>query len=77
MDAIAAAEKDKRPTMSYETQKGYLQNLTGVLKLAVKKGLISIFPSAELSPHAEKTPDEDKRKPFTTEQLPARGLNPN
>ncbi len=70
-DAIAAAGKDKRPTMSYVTQQSYLQSLTGVLKLAVKKGLISTAPSAELSPHVEKTPDEDKRKPFTIEQLKA------
>ena len=69
--AIATAKKDKRPTMAYSTQQGYLQALTAVLNLGVKKHLLANVPSADLNPHAEKIPDEDKRIPFTTDQLNA------
>jgi hypothetical protein len=70
-EAAAAASEHERPTMAYSTQKGYLRTLTAVLKLASKKGLIGSVPSADLTPHAENIPDEDKRKPFTTDQLKA------
>lgn len=70
-DAIAAAEKAGKPTMSYETQAGYLGILTQVLRLARRKKLIADVPSEGLRPIAKKTPAEEKRDAFTPEQLKA------
>ncbi len=68
---IAAAKKDGKPMMGYVTQADYLRDLTQVLKLARRKKLITDVPSEGLTPIAKKTPDEEKRKPFTAEQLKA------
>jgi hypothetical protein len=68
-NAIAAAKNDAKPMMGYGTQAGYLQTLTDVLKLARRKQLIPDVPSEELTPIATKVPNEEKRVPFTLEQL--------
>ena len=68
-EVIVAAEKAGKPTMGYVTQAGYLATLTRVLELGRRKKLFSDVPSEGLVPIAKKVADEEKRDPFTMEQL--------
>ncbi|WP_417453893.1 DUF6538 domain-containing protein [Kiloniella sp.] len=68
-DAISLAEDQGKPTMAYDTQTAYFRTFKNIIKLAVKKSLLLTDPSLDLMPLAEKIPDSEKRKSFTSEQL--------
>jgi integrase len=56
--------------MSPVTQQGYLRALTDILDLAVKKRLIPSNPASNLTPlRRDPVAAEDKRRPFTPQQL--------
>lgn len=70
-EAIKKASSDGRVPLSYVTQELHLRTLTLVLELGVKLQILSNVPSKGLLPWAPKTPDAEKRRPFTVVELAA------
>src|SRR5262249_52697920 len=69
--AIARAKATGKPTLSSTTQSQYLDTLRAVLELAVLKEVIPTNFAKDLKPlKRDAMRAEDKRKPFTLEQLP-------
>lgn len=56
-------------TLSFETQSVYLHTLHDVMQHAVTEGTLNANPAMGLKPLAKKAKAEDKRDPFSTEQL--------
>lgn len=72
-EVVRCAEAEKEPRrLSFITQQQYLGCLKQVLDLAVSKGLLRTNPANTLAPLAfDEVSAEDKRPPFTAEQLVA------
>ena len=68
-ETIERADKEGRPLLAYETQSGYLNILTKVLKLAKNKKLISNVFTEGMTPNAVKIAAKKKRDPFSNEQI--------
>ncbi|TCS64684.1 site-specific integrase [Varunaivibrio sulfuroxidans] len=68
---LAKAEKQGLSPMKWETQNSYLSTLNKVLDFARMEGYIDSNPAEGLMPLAISVPDEEKRDPFTLEQLQA------
>jgi integrase len=68
--AIEAAEKAGRPTIGSVTQSGYLETARDVLKLAVRKKLLSSNPAEDAKPILNDTLSAaEKRLPWTNDQI--------
>ena len=68
--AIARAKASNKPVLSPTTQAQYLDTLRGVLELAVLKQVIPTNFAKDLKPlKRDPVRAEDKRKPFTLEQI--------
>lgn len=66
---LQIAESKNLAPISYESQSQHLGPLKNILAQAVADGVITNNPAQGLEVIAKKTPAEDRRMPFTTEEL--------
>ncbi|QYZ68562.1 site-specific integrase [Neotabrizicola shimadae] len=67
---IERAARDGKPLLSANTQGFYLDTFRAIMKLAVRKRLISFNPAEDVRPiKREKVAPEERRLPWTPEQL--------
>jgi integrase len=70
--SVAAGEAAGKPGLSSATQNAYLSTLTGILELALRKGLVPVNPAQGLKPlKKEALAASARRRSFTDAQLKA------
>lgn len=69
-EAAARARQEKKNSLSPTTQQLYLDDLRGILSLAVRRKLLTSNPAAAIKPLKKNTlAAHERRSPFTPEQL--------
>lgn len=70
-DVLSLAAAEARPTLSATTQADYLRVFKLLMKFAVRRKYLALDPSIEAKPLTKAVPLEERKMPFTLNQLRA------